>query len=160
MKTTYDGEPISPDPPYGAMIVVTTLAPEGRRFLILHRAHDGPDYEGDWAWTPPSGCRKPGEPVEDCAARELLEETGLQAIPQPVVTEDVDWTVFLLDVPPSTQIIGDGIEHDRFEWVDFTETHERCRPDVVQANLLLAFEAIQKASGIPQISAPGAELRR
>jgi 8-oxo-dGTP pyrophosphatase MutT (NUDIX family) len=147
--TTYDGEPISPDPPYGAMIVVTTLAPEGLRFLILHRAHQGPDHEGDWAWTPPSGCRKPGEPVEACAARELLEETGLQATPRPLLTEDVDWTVFLLDVPPGTEIIADGIEHDRFEWVDFTETRRRCLPEVVRANLLLAYEAIQMAPEMP-----------
>jgi 8-oxo-dGTP pyrophosphatase MutT (NUDIX family) len=143
VKTTYDGEPVSPDPPFGAMIVVSTLVPEGLRFLILHRAHQGPDHDGDWAWTPPSGSRKPGEPVEACAARELLEETGLDAIPRPLLIEDVEWTVFLLHVPPGTEIISDGVEHDRFEWVDFPEAHRRCLPDVVQANLLLAYEAIQ-----------------
>jgi 8-oxo-dGTP pyrophosphatase MutT (NUDIX family) len=149
VQTTYDGEPISPDPPYGAMIVVTALAPEGLRYLILHRAHDGPGYDGDWAWTPPSGSRKPGEPIEACAARELLEETGLLATPTPLLIEDVDWTVFLLGVPPGTEIISDGVEHDRFEWVDFAEAHRRCRPHVVQANLSLAHEAIQLTQETP-----------
>src|ERR1700734_4096021 len=87
--TTWDGEPISREPPHGATIVVASRAPEGWRYVLLHRAHHGPDYAGDWAWTPPSGSRKPGEALAACAARELEEETGLRAAPQPVLTEDV-----------------------------------------------------------------------
>jgi 8-oxo-dGTP pyrophosphatase MutT (NUDIX family) len=40
------------------------------------RLRNGPDYTGAWARTPPSGARLPGAPVEDCARRELREETG------------------------------------------------------------------------------------
>lgn len=47
------------------------------RLLLLHRKHNGSAYEGDWAWTTPSGARLPGELVHACAQRELAEETGL-----------------------------------------------------------------------------------
>ena len=45
------------------MIVVASRAPDGWRYVLLHRAHHGPEWDGDWAWTPPSGSRKPGEDV-------------------------------------------------------------------------------------------------
>ena len=83
--TTWDGEPGRRDRPHGATIVVASLAPSGWRYLLLHRAHRGPAWEGDWAWTPPAGSRKPDEAVTACATRELLEETGLRA---------VDWVTF------------------------------------------------------------------
>lgn len=38
-------------------------------FLVLHRAHSGPDYEGDWAWTPPAVARQAGEEIDACAAK-------------------------------------------------------------------------------------------
>src|SRR5687767_4663816 len=75
--TTYDGLPISPVAPFGATVIVYRRAVRGVQFLMLHRAHDGPDFEGDCAWTPPSGARFPNEPIELCARRELLEEIGL-----------------------------------------------------------------------------------
>jgi 8-oxo-dGTP pyrophosphatase MutT (NUDIX family) len=97
--TTWDGEPISRERPHGATIVVASRTRQGWRYLLLHRAHDGPDYDGDWAWTPPSGCRKPGEEITACAIRELGEETGLRERPWPVRVGDVDWAVFALEVP-------------------------------------------------------------
>ena len=34
-------------------------------FLLLHRvAPGGPDYEGEWAWTPPAGARQPREDLK------------------------------------------------------------------------------------------------
>jgi 8-oxo-dGTP pyrophosphatase MutT (NUDIX family) len=39
--------------------------------LLLHRAHHGPDFAGDWAWTFPAGCRQPGERVYLSVLREL-----------------------------------------------------------------------------------------
>jgi 8-oxo-dGTP pyrophosphatase MutT (NUDIX family) len=136
MKTTYDGEPIAQDPPHGASIVVTCRTAEGIRYLVLHRAHNGPEFEGDWAWTPPSGCRKPGEGVTDGAVRELLEETGLRAVPRPVLVTDTAWAVFELEVDPSTRITLDG-EHDRYAWVSYEEALLRCGPDTVRDNLRL-----------------------
>jgi 8-oxo-dGTP pyrophosphatase MutT (NUDIX family) len=46
----------------------------------IWRLHNGPDYAGACAWTPPSGARLPGEPVEDCARRELRDETGAKCM--------------------------------------------------------------------------------
>jgi 8-oxo-dGTP pyrophosphatase MutT (NUDIX family) len=136
MQTTYDGEPIAQDPPHGAATVVTCQTPEGTRYLILHRAHQGPEFEGDWAWTPPSGCRKPGEDVTAGAVRELLEETGLRATPRAVLIEDTAWAVFHLEVAHETEITLDG-EHDRYAWVDYAEALRRCGPETVRDNLRL-----------------------
>jgi 8-oxo-dGTP pyrophosphatase MutT (NUDIX family) len=139
MKVTYDGEPIAPDPPYGAAVVVTRRTADGPRYLILHRAHQGPGHEGDWAWTPPSGCRKPAEDVTAAAVRELFEETGIQATPTPLHL-DGDWAVYLLelleDYPEPEVVLND--EHDRHAWVDFTEAIARCAPETVRDNLRLA----------------------
>ena len=74
--TTWDGLPISDEPPFGATVVVFRVRDDRFDVRMLHRAHHGPDYTGDWAWTPPAGARLPGELVEDCARRELRETRG------------------------------------------------------------------------------------
>jgi 8-oxo-dGTP pyrophosphatase MutT (NUDIX family) len=135
--TTWDGEPVSRERPHGAMTVLASRTPEGPRFLLLHRV----GQEGDWAWTPPSGSRKPGEDVSACAARELHEETGVTGSPRPVAAEDVDWAVFVLEVPWGTEVAVDGEEHDEFEWVSFAEVQRRCRPAVVVESFLTACAA-------------------
>ena len=76
-RTTWDGQPIADDPPHGVTIVVHRRGAVGYEVLVLHRARHGPDYVGDWAWTPPAGCRLPSEDVDVCARRELYEEAGL-----------------------------------------------------------------------------------
>ena len=122
--------------------MVASRAPEGWRYLLLHRAHHGgPAREGDWAWTPPTGSRKPGEDLPACVARELCEEIGLRTTARPVATDDVDWAVFALEVPWGTEVVVDGDEHDRFEWVSFAEACQRCRPAELAASFLTACEA-------------------
>lgn len=140
--TTWDGEPVSRDRPHGATIVVASRSPAGWRYLLLHRAHRGPAWDGDWAWTPPAGSRKPGEAVTACAVRELREETGLVASPRPVITEDIDWAVFALEVPWGTEVAVDGTEHDRFEWVTVAEVLRRSRPAVVSKSFRTACAAM------------------
>ena len=88
----------------------------------------GPAREGDWAWTSPTGSRRPGEDVTACAIRELHEEIGLRACPLPVLIDDVDWAVYALEVPWGIRVAVDGEEHDRLEWVSFAEARRRCRP--------------------------------
>jgi len=97
--TTWDGEPVSRDRPHGATVVVAAQSPEGWQYVLLHRGHNGPDWADDWAWSPPAGCRKPGEDLAACAARELQEETGIRAEPCPVVADNTDWALFALEVP-------------------------------------------------------------
>ena len=49
-----------------------TVLDEHGRILLQHRTDDG-------TWGPIGGALEPGETLEDCAARELFEETGLRA---------------------------------------------------------------------------------
>lgn len=106
-------------------------------FLLLHRTHHGgASREGDWAWTPPSGTRKLGEDLSACVSRELLEEVGWQASARPVLTDGVDWAVFALEVPWGTDVLVDGKEHDRFEWLSFDEARRRCRPIELETSFL------------------------
>jgi 8-oxo-dGTP pyrophosphatase MutT (NUDIX family) len=139
LRYSYDGVPIAPDEPYGAAIVVR----RGAEYLILHRAHHGPGYEGDWAWTPPSGCRQPGEAVLRAALRELAEESGIVASPASLRVLDLSgrWVRFGLDVPAGTQARVDP-EHDRFEWVGAAEAIARCQPVAVADGLRLAASVI------------------
>ena len=72
LNQTWDGLSIAADTPTGATVVVRRRDLAGRlEFLLLHRNAEGADYEGDWAWTAPAGCRQPGEAVYPAALREL-----------------------------------------------------------------------------------------
>ena len=112
---------------------------DGVELLVLHRAHHGPDYAGEWAWTPPSGARLPGEPLDECARRELLEETGLDL---PCVRSDLsraDWAIYEAEAPHDADIRLDP-EHDAFAWLPPDEAAARCLPPIV-AEPLRAFAA-------------------
>jgi predicted metal-dependent hydrolase len=129
--TTWDGTEVARDKPYGCSVVVWRAGPGGREYLVLHRRYAGPpEYEGDWAWTPPSGARQPGEPVDDAARRELAEETGLEL---PVAQTDLgaeDWAVFSAEAPVDAEIVLDQ-EHDRFRWVSAGDAARICLPAAV-----------------------------
>jgi 8-oxo-dGTP pyrophosphatase MutT (NUDIX family) len=142
IRSTWDRLPVSPEPPYGTTVVVFRRAADGPELLLLHRAHEGPDYEGDWAWTPQAGARLPGEPIEACARRELLEEAGLDLEVTPTGLGSADWPVFVVEVAPETPVTLDA-EHDRYEWVSCLADLSRCRPD-------RAFLPLQAAVGLIQ----------
>ncbi len=146
LRFTYDGLPIAQDEPYGAAIVVRRAGAAGDsppEYLVLHRAHHGPTYEGDWAWTPPSGSRQPGESVLAAARRELTEETGLVAAATDLRVLDLSgaWARFGLDVQARTVARIDP-EHDRFEWLPAGDAADRCRPAAVADGVRLADRAI------------------
>ncbi len=145
--TTRDGLEIAADPPTGCTVVVRRPGPARDdhpggedEFLVLHRNSDGPEYEGDWAWTSPAGCRQPGEPVYPAALRELEEEAGLRgyrpwlldADPEPAVGGQ--WATFGLDVAADVEIELIDPEHDRHEWLPAAEALDRVKPDWVGAN--------------------------
>jgi 8-oxo-dGTP pyrophosphatase MutT (NUDIX family) len=113
--------------PVGASIAVWRRRGERCEWLLLHRAAAGPDYEGEWAWTPPAGARLTGESIEDCARRELREETGLEVDCSATSCGTSDWAVFVAQATPEMEIQLDE-EHDRFEWLGLEEAVERCLP--------------------------------
>ena len=140
-RTTWDGLPISPEPPFGATIVVFRPGAAGPDILMLHRAHQGPAYEGDWAWTPPAGSRFPGEPIEVCARRELLEESGLTLALTSTDCGTADWHLYVAEAPSDAEVTLDA-EHDHYEWVPCAVELERCRPGLALLPLQSAVRLI------------------
>jgi 8-oxo-dGTP pyrophosphatase MutT (NUDIX family)/RimJ/RimL family protein N-acetyltransferase len=126
-------------------VVRRAVRPGGAPFeyLMLHRARRGAGYEGDWAWTPPSGARLPGESVLAGALRELAEETGIRVTDLRPVDLSGSWAVFITDVPPDTPVRVDA-EHDRFEWLPATEAARRCLPESV-------VRTFMKAAALPAL---------
>lgn len=142
METTWDGLPIAQDPPHGAAVVVYRHTHTGLELLLLHRAHNGPEYEGDWAWGPPAGARFPGEPIDACARRELREETGLNLQIEPASAGPEEWPHYLAEAP-----IDHGVElseeHDRYTWCDPDEAVALCRPADVARSLEAAVREVR-----------------
>jgi 8-oxo-dGTP pyrophosphatase MutT (NUDIX family) len=137
---TRDGLEVSSERPHGAMVVVYRDADSSTEVLLFHRA--GLTDSGDWAWTPPSGARFPGEELTACSERELLEETGIVANVIPVFVDDVDWALYAARVESGlTLLLND--EHDRFDWVPANEAIERCLPTVVRNGLSSVLATVQ-----------------
>ena len=121
--------------PYGCAVVVWREGSNGREYLILHRVTDhGPDHEGDWAWTPPSGVRHPSEDVDDTAERELCEETGLELEIRPTEAGDQDWPVYAARAPQDVEVVLNE-EHDRFRWASAEEAERVCLPAMVGSSI-------------------------
>jgi 8-oxo-dGTP pyrophosphatase MutT (NUDIX family) len=133
-RRTWDDLPVSREKPYGATVVVR----RGGDVLLLHRAHEGRDYDGDWAWTPPSGSRLPGESPEECARRELREEAGLELALHHVPSAHDDWTLWVADAPADAEVALDD-EHDAYRWLPLDDAAALCKPDRVAAGLLDAY---------------------
>ena len=140
LTQTHDGEPVAQDLPQGAAVVVWRRLGHELEVLILHRAHHGADFEGDWAWTPPSGARRPGEYVGFTAQRELREETGLDLKLTLSEAGEADWRVFTAQAPPGAVVRLDA-EHDRYAWVPLDQALLRCLPRRVADQLRVALDA-------------------
>jgi 8-oxo-dGTP pyrophosphatase MutT (NUDIX family) len=142
VATTWDGTPIAEDEPTGCAVVVRRA--DGR-FLVLHRAANGIDFEGDWAWTSPAGCRQPGEPVYAAALRELHEEAGIEGADVWAVDLSGRWALFATDEPDDLGVRLLDREHDRFEWLPADEAMERILPAEIGRN------QVTKLGRIPRV---------
>lgn len=145
MNTTYDGQQIAREAPFGVTVIVYRHVNEDAEFLVLHRAHNGPEYDGDWAWTPPAGARWPGESPDDCAQRELFEETGLSLVVRRLNSGDSDWSLYCAEASSDASVSLDE-EHDRYDWVSLDAACSRCAPERVAAQLRFAMASLQAAS--------------
>ena len=116
--------------PHGCAVIVWRPGPAQREYLVLHRrTQHGPDYEGEWAWTPPSGVRGFEEPPDETARRELSEETSLELA---VTAVDLDrvWAVYAAEAPSGADVVLNE-EHDRFRWVSAEEAEILSLPPIV-----------------------------
>jgi 8-oxo-dGTP pyrophosphatase MutT (NUDIX family) len=143
MESTWDGLPIADDLPTGTVVAVFRRRDECIEWLVLHRAHRGPAFDGDWAWGAPSGCRLPGEAVEDCAHRELFEETGLDSSPAPLLHDD-EWPLFMVEAPTGTEVRLSR-EHDAYRWVDLLTACGLIKPELVAEQLRRAARLLQSS---------------
>jgi 8-oxo-dGTP pyrophosphatase MutT (NUDIX family) len=146
-KTTWDGLPVAAEWPHGATVVVwRRLAGNEIELLLLHRAHHGPDYAGDWAWTPPAGSRLPGEDVDVCAARELQEEAGLE-LPMTPFGDQENWATYVAEAPANAVVTLHDREHDSYRWVSVETALELVKPDLVRGTIRRAVALIPDAIG-------------
>jgi 8-oxo-dGTP pyrophosphatase MutT (NUDIX family) len=141
MERTWDGLPVAPEPPYACCVVVWREGVAAREFLVLHRAHFGPDFVGDWAWTPPSGARQPGEDPAAAAERELREEAGLELTIAPLESPNPEVALYVAEAPPDAEVTLDP-EHDAFEWLPLEEAFARCLPAAVATGLAAAAASL------------------
>jgi len=160
-RRTWDGLEIAPEHPTGSTIAVRRPGPRGVELLVLHRNANGPDYEGDWAWTGPAGCRQPGEAVYPAALRELAEEAGLEGLMPWAVDLSDRWAVFAIDVDPRVVVELRDPEHDRYEWLTVDEMAERVLPTLVAAQQARAAAVPRVALGFrPMAEADFAAVAR
>lgn len=137
--------------PQSVLVVIHTPALE---VLLIHRA-DAPGF-----WQSVTGARnRDDEPLEETAAREVFEETGIdtragvlrdwglenvyEIYPRwrhryaPGVTHNTEH-VFGLQVPAGTGIRLDPREHTAFRWLPWREAADACfSPSNAEAILLL-----------------------
>jgi 8-oxo-dGTP pyrophosphatase MutT (NUDIX family) len=139
-----DGEFITPAPPYGGTVVVYRRSGARWEYLLLHRSHNGPAFEGEWAWTPPSGSRLPDEDFERCAARELFEETGLRLPLRSMDTENDAWLVYGAEASDADSIRLSP-EHDRFVWLPLDQAVSLVSPAEPRAQLERAAHLVESS---------------
>jgi ADP-ribose pyrophosphatase YjhB (NUDIX family) len=103
--------------------------------------HLGPDFAGDWAWTPPSGARQPGEDPGAAAARELREETALELALTQVRSPNPEVVLYVAQAPRDAEVALDA-EHDAHRWLPLEAAGDLCLPATVAEGLRAAAASL------------------
>ena len=103
-------------------IEVFIVVRRGEEYLVVHRVPEAGAY-----WHGIAGGVEEGESPEEAAARELREETGLEAVPTPLpstfVYLEITVHTFLIEVPPGWEPELNE-EHDDYRWLPQDEAVE------------------------------------
>lgn len=123
------------------MRLVTAAIIISKGKILIARRKPGDTGEGFWEF--PGGVVEPGETLQQCLERELMEELGVSAEIGETIAESVtqDARGYLKLVALGARIIGGEIAptaHDRVEWVSPGElaSYHLSPPDVPIAKLL------------------------
>jgi 8-oxo-dGTP pyrophosphatase MutT (NUDIX family) len=132
----------------GALIV----DPRSRSVLLLHRHRFITDR---WGWEIPAGGLEPGEPPEDAARREAVEESGwrplaleplLDYTPMPGGVDQV-FHVFLAHGAEHVGEPTDPSESERVEWVPLPEARAMLTDGRISEGMTLTALALAFATG-------------
>jgi 8-oxo-dGTP pyrophosphatase MutT (NUDIX family) len=125
----------------GAAVAVWRRSEGAIEWLVLHRSHFDAEFAGDWAWGPPGGGCDHGESIEDCARRELREETGLDAVCVPTNCGEqagraigADFVLFHAEAAADAEVVLSW-EHDAYRWLPLEEARSLCLPAYVGGQL-------------------------
>jgi dATP pyrophosphohydrolase len=103
-------------------IEVFIVVRRGEEYLVVHRVPEAGAY-----WHGIAGGVEEGESPEEAAARELWEETGLEAVPTPLpstfVYDEITVHTFLIDVERGWEPELNE-EHDEYVWLPQDEAVE------------------------------------
>lgn len=119
-----------------AMVILR--GPSGR-ILFIRRSISCPKYPLHWGV--PGGYAEKREKYEDCAVRELFEETGLSLNPQDLSRlgqyeeGTMQTAIFRADVQHFVPLFSDG-EHDAFTWALFQDAPYPTVPGLLKAIFL------------------------
>ena len=123
-----------------AIRLIKVVVHDGDRVLLLHRRPDRGNF-----WQPITGSIEEGEAPDAAARREVSEETGHSAVPEPmnltqsfmiesqfleaqhdrpIIASEIGYTVALDARLP---IRLDSSEHDEYGWFTFDEAYEKIR---------------------------------
>ena len=121
-------------------------SPGCRQWLVLRRPPDRGEI-----WQPVTGHVKPGETLEQCAAREVAEETGLRALGEVLAVGRFDFltergvmmdeTVFAQE-SDATAEPRPTREHDAWEWLPMAEARARLHHESNRRGLDMARAAV------------------
>ena len=145
----------------GAFILEAQQPPDNPRFLIGKRKN----AHGAGAWATPGGHLEFGETPEACAAREVLEETGLKVTNVRFLTATNDYmpadnkhyvTLFTVSEREDSSAQAKVMEPQKceawewaswkelLEWVKLQEEAREDRGDVIEKKLFLPFLSLVK----------------